>query len=108
MRSATDVPTLHRPWCPALAAGLQRVDAGAVRAGPALAGWPPPDAVILAAWLVGLGASSAAEAGLHDALCHAVALLGVLQDEKVPAGAELLHAVRHEGMDLCDAAQAGC
>ena len=107
VRSAADVSALHRPWCLALAAGLLRFDAGAVRGGPALVGWPPPDAVVLAAWLAGLGASSAAEAGLDpdeqgDALCHAIALLGVLQDEEVPAGTELLHAVRHEAMDLCD------
>lgn len=107
VRSAADVPALHRPWCVALAAGLLRADAGTVRAGPALAGWPPADAVVLSAWLAGLGASSAAEAGLDpdeqdDALCYANALLGVLRDDEVPAGLGLLQAVRHEAMDLCE------
>lgn len=34
LRTAADVPAIHRPWCLALAAGLLRVEDGAVSAGP--------------------------------------------------------------------------
>ena len=40
LRTAADVPAIHRPWCLALAAGLLRVEDGAVSAGGATR-WPP-------------------------------------------------------------------
>ena len=106
-RTAADITALHRPWCLALAAELLRVDDGTVSAGPALACWPLADSEVLAAWLAGLSACSAAEAG-HDPDEHAeaangvLALLGVLQDEQVPTGHALVHAVRAEARELYD------
>src|ERR1019366_8079025 len=56
-------------------------------------------------WLAGLSACSAAEAG-HDPDEHeqaaddVLALFGVLQDEQVPTGHALVHAVRAEARDL--------
>jgi hypothetical protein len=108
LRAAADVPALHRPWCLALATGLLRVDDGTVSAGPALACWPPADSEVLSAWLAGLSASCAAEAGLdpddeHElAVGDVLALLGVLQDARVPAGPALVQAVRAAARDLYD------
>ena len=107
LRTAADVPAIHRPWCLALAAGLLRVEDGAVSAGPALARWPPADAEVLSAWLSGLTACSAAEAGLDpheqdEAAGDVLVLLRVLQDEHVPAGQALVHAVRVRARDLYD------
>jgi len=107
LRTAADVPAIHRPWCLALAAGLLRVEDGAVSAGPALACWPPADADILSAWLSGLTACSAAEAGpgpdeQDDATGDLLALLRVLQDKHVSAGQALVHMVRAQARNLRD------
>ena len=61
LRSAADVPDLHRVWLLALAAGLVAVrDGKAVARSIAL---PEQDAEILSAWLDALRASAAAEYG---------------------------------------------
>jgi hypothetical protein len=90
LRTAADVPAIHRPWCLALAAGLLRAKDGAVGTGPSLACWPPADADVLSAWLSGLTACSAAEAGPDPrqqevAAGDVLVLLRVLQDEHVAA-----------------------
>ena len=59
LRSAADVPDLHRAWLLALAAGLVAVKGGkAVARSTAL---PDRDAEVLSAWLDALRASSQAE-----------------------------------------------
>ena len=61
LRSAADVPDLHRAWLLALAAGLVAVTGGkAVARSIAL---PDQDAEVLSAWLDALRASAAAEYG---------------------------------------------
>ena len=61
LRSAADVPDLHRAWLLALAAGLVAVtDGKAVARSIAL---PDQDAEVLSAWLDALRASAAAEYG---------------------------------------------
>ncbi len=105
LRSAADVPAIHRPWCLALAAGLLRVEDGAVSAGPALICWPPADADILSAWFSGLTECSAAEAGpgpdeQDDAAGDLLALLRVLQAGHVPAGQALVHTVQVQAWNL--------
>ena len=61
LRSAADVPDLHRAWLLALAAGLVAVKGGkAVARSTAL---PDQDAEVLSAWLDALRASAAAEYG---------------------------------------------
>ena len=107
LRTAADIPALNRPWCLALATGLLRVDDGTVSVGLELARWPPADAEVLSAWLAGLSASCAAEAGLgpdehEEAVGDALALLGVLQVARVPAGPALVQAVRAAARDLYD------
>ncbi|MGO9164217.1 MAG: plasmid pRiA4b ORF-3 family protein [Streptosporangiaceae bacterium] len=107
LRTAADVPALHRPWCLALATGLLRVDDGTVSAGPATGCWPPADAEVLSAWSASLSASCAAEAGLdqdehEEAVGDVLALLSVLQDARVPAGRALVQAVRAAARDLYD------
>ncbi len=107
LRTAADIPALNRPWCLALATGLLRVDDGTVSVGLEPARWPPADAEVLSAWLAGLSASCAAEAGLgpdehEEAVGDALALLGVLQVARVPAGPALVQAVRAAARDLHD------
>lgn len=107
LRTASDVPAIHRPWCLALAAGLLRVEDGAVSTGPALACWAPADADVLSAWLSGLTACSAAEAGPHpheqdEAVGDVLVLLRMLQDEHVPTGQALVHTVRAQARNLHD------
>jgi hypothetical protein len=61
LRSAADVPDLHRAWLLALAAGLVTVTGG--KAGPRSIALPDQDAEVLSAWLDALRASAAAEYG---------------------------------------------
>lgn len=106
LRSAADLPELHRPWCVAIAVGLLRVTGGTVTCGHALEGWPPGNAGLLTGWLAGLLAvceASGTRAEEGDGLLVLVlALLTVLQDDDVPAGRELWDAVLEEADDLCD------
>jgi hypothetical protein len=41
LRTMADVPSLHRPWCVAVATGLLSVGGGWVTTGAALESWPP-------------------------------------------------------------------
>jgi hypothetical protein len=105
LRTAADVPAIHRPWCLALAAGLLQIRDGTVSAGPALDRWPPADAEVLSASLSGLTACSSAEAGPDpheqaEAVGDVIVLLRVLQDEHVPAGQALVHTVREQARNL--------
>ena len=61
LRSAADVPDLHRAWLLALAAGLVAVTGG--KAGARSIALPDQDAEVLSAWLDALRASAAAEYG---------------------------------------------
>jgi hypothetical protein len=102
LRTAADVPALHRPWCLALAAGLLQVADGSVSAGPAV--WPAADAEVLSAWLAGLRAACAAEVGPkadeYSAIARALAVLSVLERDRVPAGDALWHAAEDEAAEL--------
>ena len=107
LRTAADVPAIHRPWCLALATGLLRVEDGTVSTGPALACWPPADADVLSGWLSGLTACSAAEAGpdpheQDEAVGDVLVLLCMLQDEHVPTGQALVRTVRAQARNLYD------
>src|SRR6266852_3436411 len=66
LRTMADIRALYRPWCAGVATGLLRVDGGWVSGGPALEGWPPGDADLLAGWLAGLRAVCAAESYPQD------------------------------------------
>ncbi len=100
LRTASDLPGLHHPWCVAVAAGLLRVADGAVTAGPAIEAWPPADA------LVGLRAvcreESGAEAEEDSAIFVVLALLETLRDADLPHGSELWDAVLDAADELCD------
>ena len=61
LRSAADVPDLHRAWLLALAAGLVAVTGG--KAGARSIALPDQDAEVLSAWLDALRTSAAAEYG---------------------------------------------
>jgi hypothetical protein len=61
VRTAADVPALHRPWCTGVATGLLQISDGEVRCGPAMAHWPPADGEMVTGWLAGLRAVCAAE-----------------------------------------------
>jgi hypothetical protein len=106
VRSAADVPALHRPWTAAVGAGLLTVDGGRAVPGQALAGWrSAKPAEVLELW----------------GRCFAAALTGVFDDDEdsealeigrlaltvsardsVPMGVELAkevsHAVLHAGL----------
>jgi hypothetical protein len=66
LRTMADIRALHRPWCVAVATGLLQLGSGWVTGGPALEGWPPDDADLLARWLTGLRAVCAAESYPQD------------------------------------------
>ena len=80
-RTMADVRALHRPWCAAVATGLLQVGGGWVTGGPALQGWPPGDADLLAGWLEALRVVCATESYPQDedsVRLLALALLTVL------------------------------
>ena len=84
LRTMADIRELHRPWCVAVATGLLEIGDGWVTAGPALEGWPPGDADLLAGWLAGLRAVCAAESYPQDedsVRLLALALLTVLSEK---------------------------
>ena len=87
LRTMADISALHRPWCVAVATGLLQLGGGWVTGGPALEGWPPDDADLLAGWLTGLRAVCAAESYPQDedsVRLLVMALLTVLGQDKVP------------------------
>jgi hypothetical protein len=104
LRSAVDIPALHRPWCLALAAGLLRVADGFVSAGPGSATWPEacPDSEVLSAWLAGLRAACIAESDRREeesgAIGRMLVALTVLGREVPPAGDALWFAMRDEAL----------
>ncbi len=104
-RTMADVRALHRPWCAAVATGLLRVGGGWVIAGPALEGWPPGDADLLAGWLAGLRAVCAAESYPQDedsVRVLALALLTVLGEDGAPVTDGLWPAVTEALRVLCE------
>lgn len=68
LRTAADLPALHRPWRTALALGLLSVDGNTVGRGPAAAdGWPPAGPnVVVAGWLSAFEAVCADACGDED------------------------------------------
>jgi hypothetical protein len=105
LRTMADVPALHRPWCAAVATGLLRVGGGWVTAGPALEGWPPGDADLLAGWLAALRAVCAAESYPQDedsVRLLVLALLAVLGEDGAPVTDGLWQSVHAALHDLCD------
>jgi hypothetical protein len=98
VRTAADVPALHRPWCVAVGNGLLEVGGGVVAAGPALGRWPlAADGELLAGWLAGLRAVCAAGSGQRceedEAAIPALALLNALTLDEPPTGKDLWRAV---------------
>ena len=105
LRTMADIRALHRPWCVGVATGLLRVDGGWVTGGPALEGWPPGDADLLAGWLAGLLAVCAAESYPRDedsVRLQALALLMVLDGDGVPVTDDPWPEVTATLRDLCD------
>ena len=105
LRTMADIRALHRPWCVAVATGLLQLGGGWVTGGPALEGWPPDDADLLARWLTGLRAVCAAESYPQDedsVRLLVTALLTVLGQDKVPRKAGLWEPVDAALRDLCD------
>jgi Plasmid pRiA4b ORF-3-like protein len=105
LRTMADIRALHRPWCAAVATGLLQVDGGWVTAGPALEGWPPDDADLLAGWLAGLRAVCAAESYPQDedsVRLLALALLTVLNEDGAPVTGGLWQPVFEALQVLCD------
>ncbi len=85
-----------------MATGLLRVDGGWVTGGPALEGWPPGNADLLAGWLAGLLAVCAAESYPRDEdsmRLQALALLMVLDGDGVPVSDDLWPEVTAVGWD---------
>lgn len=101
LRSAADVPALHRPWCLARAAGLVLVADGSAGSG---AGWPVLAEDVLSAWLAGLRAAGQMEAGPkaveYDATVGLLAVLTVLGREAVPTGHALRSAVMDQAVEV--------
>jgi hypothetical protein len=105
MRTMADIGALHQPWCVAVATGLLQLGDGWVTGGPALEGWPPDDADLLARWLTGLRAVCAAESYPQDedsVRLLAMALLAVLSRERVPRRDGLSGPVNAALHELCD------
>jgi len=105
LRTMADIRELHRPWCVAVATGLLEVGDGWVTAGPALEGWPPGDADLLAGWLAGLRAVCAAESYPQDedsVRLLALALLTVLGEDGAPGAEGLWRPVFEALLVLCD------
>src|SRR5260370_10431082 len=105
LRTMAGIPALHRPWCAAVATGLLQVGGGWVTAGPAVEGWPPGDADLLAGWLAGLRAACAAESYPQDedsVRLLALALLTVLGEDGVPVTDGLWQPVTEALRVLCD------
>ena len=100
-----DIPALHRPWRAAVATALLQVGDGWVTAGPALEGWPPGDADLLAGWLAALRAVCAVESYPQDedsVRVLSLALLAVLGDDGVPRADGLWRPVHAALHGLCD------
>ena len=104
-RTMADVRALHRPWCAAVATGLLQVGGGWVTGGPALQGWPPGDADLLAGWLEALRKVCAAESYPQDedsVRLLALALLTVLAEPRMPVTDGLWLPVITAVRVLCD------
>jgi hypothetical protein len=98
VRSAADVPAVHRPWIVAQAAGMLTVGQGRA------AGAPSAPALTPELWFAGLEAVCRAES--HDRLEHGAAiacrhLLTVLATEPPPDADDLEDAV-HQLLDAAD------
>jgi len=105
VRTAADVPALHRPWCTGAATGLLQISDGEVRCGPALAHWPPDDGKLLAGWLAGLRAICAAESDPRSKEgmgLLVLAFLAILDHGGHEPGENLWPAVDAALRDLCD------
>lgn len=98
LRTAADVPALHRPWCVAVGTGLLKIDAGMVTAGPALASWPTIDHdALLNGWLAGLRTVCVSESDRRypDSVAILVfSALGILALDALSVGNDLKHLVR--------------
>ena len=104
-RTMADVRALHRPWCAAVATGLLQVGGGWVTGGPALQGWPPGDADLLAGWLEALRKVCATESYPQDedsVRLLALALLTVLGEPRMPVTDGLWQPVVTAVRVLCD------
>jgi hypothetical protein len=93
LRSAADVPELHRPWSVALAIGLLSIEGTRAGRGPAIAGWPSAtDDDVLAGWLRGLAnvlADTYDESDPIDALEIGRSTLTVLARDQAGTTADL-------------------
>jgi Plasmid pRiA4b ORF-3-like protein len=108
VRTAADVPALHRPWCTGVATGLLQISDGEVRCGPAMAHWPPADGEMLTGWLAGFRAACVAESDPRSKEKESVGLvvlafLVVLdRDGGAPTGRNLWPAVDAALREVCE------
>lgn len=106
VRSAADMPDLHRPWTTALELGLLSVSDGRAVPGPAVASWPPAaDEEVLESWSRAL-VTVLVETFEADVRAEAWELgrvaLAVLTTDPAPAGDELLDTIQHTAAHTSD------
>ncbi|MEV6348556.1 plasmid pRiA4b ORF-3 family protein [Actinoplanes sp. NPDC051851] len=89
VRTAADVPALHRPWSFALGSGLLKISGSVAAAGPALEQWSSSaDTEALDAWWAGFRAVCTAESdSRHEGSMIALAL-AFLEAVSLPDGAD--------------------
>ncbi|TVT45095.1 plasmid pRiA4b ORF-3 family protein [Amycolatopsis rhizosphaerae] len=98
VRTAADVPSLHRPWTAAVGAGLLEITRDRAVTGPALSGWGcAADDDVLDRWARALAAVLADtfndDGDGAEALRIGKLALTLLAAEPAPVGAELLTAI---------------
>jgi hypothetical protein len=89
VRTAADVPALHRPWSFALGSGLLTISGSVATAGPALEQWPSStDTETLDAWRSGFRAVCAAESDTRREGSVLILALAFLEAVTMPDGTD--------------------
>ena len=105
IRTASDMPALHRPWTLALTVGLLRIVDGHARPGPALAQWSDSDDdTVCELWLAALAtvfARALPEADEAEAIMVVRVMLTALATDPPAPFADMWHRAR-EALDVED------
>jgi hypothetical protein len=89
VRTAADVPGLHRPWSFALGSGLLKISGSVATAGPALEQWSSStDTETLGVWWAGFDAVCAAESDTRREGNVLILALAFLEAATMPDGAD--------------------